>query len=90
MTEPRLWADALRALGWSLDEQHTNGHVEILNREAFLSVFWDDGVASADQRAYEEHDLATLRTQARDMRLGSGINPVGSLAELLRYPSYRL
>jgi len=80
---PRQWADLLRALGRSLDAQNA-GHIEILNRDAFLSVFWDAGAPGADQRAYQEHDLEALRAAAREMRSGSGGNPGGSLAEMLR------
>src|SRR5436190_6514178 len=82
MAASRQWADALRALGRSLEEQKA-GPVEILNRDAFLSVFWDIGTG-ADQRAYQEHDLAMLQAQAREMRSGSGGTPGGSQAELLR------
>ncbi len=83
MAPPREWADVLRALGRSLEEQQAT-HVEIMHRNTFLAVYADVGTPGRDRRAYEEHDLELLRKQAREMRSGTGGNPGGSLAELLR------
>jgi hypothetical protein len=78
------WADVLRALGRSLDAENAS-HIEIVNHDAFLAVFWDQGAPGAEQRAYKEHDLEALRAQARELRSGTaGGNPGGTFAELLR------
>jgi hypothetical protein len=78
-------ADVLRALGRYLDEQGATG-VEIVNRETYLAVSWDQRAAQgeAQQRSYVEQELEELRAQAREMRQGGAGNPAGSLAELLR------
>jgi len=79
-------ADVLRALGRYLDEQGATG-VEIVNRETYLEVSWEQRAEGPDaqaQRSYVEQELDELRAQAREMRQGGAGNPVGSLAELLR------
>ena len=79
-------ADVLRALGRYLDEQGATG-VEIVNRETYLEVSWDqrdEGSDAQAQRSYVEQELEELRAQAREMRQVGAGNPVGSLAELLR------
>jgi hypothetical protein len=75
--------DVLRALGHWLDQQGASG-VEITNYDQFLSVTWVDPTRTDGRRAYQEHELESLRAQAHMLRQdGHGI-PGGSLAELLR------
>src|SRR5438552_1754201 len=76
-------ADVLRALGRFLDTQGAT-QIEIVNKEAFLAVSWEQRARGGGQRAYQEHELEALREQAHEMRKGGVGNPVGSLAELLR------
>src|SRR5438046_134489 len=76
-------ADVLRALGRFLDTQGAT-QIEIVNKEMFLAVSWERRARAGEQRAYQEHELESLREQAREMRKGGLGNPVGSLAELLR------
>ena len=76
-------ADVLRALGLYLDQQGAS-EIEIVNRDAFLAVSWKQRGAGAGQRAYQEHELETLRQQAHELRKGATGNPVGALAEMLR------
>lgn len=77
-------ADILRALGRYLDEHGASG-IQIQALEVVLQVTWTRDSTGPDHVAVQEHDLETLRQQARAMRQGSGSgSPPGSLAELLR------
>jgi hypothetical protein len=89
-------ADVLRALGRWLDDQGASG-VQITEYDVFLSVTWDNADAiAATHRAYQEHELDSLRAEARRMRQTDSSGPNGvpgdipgpipndSLAELLR------
>jgi hypothetical protein len=77
-------ADVLRALGRSLDQQGATG-VEIKCEASFLAVFWLVRGTRTSQRAYQEHDLESLRLLARRLRQGTAPgNPGGRLADLLR------
>jgi hypothetical protein len=84
MPKVRNNAEVLRALGHFLDEQGATTF-EIVNYVAYLAVTWGmpPGGSLSGQRAYQEHDLRSLRAEARAMRQGSE-GPVGSLVELLR------
>ncbi|HZT05978.1 MAG TPA: hypothetical protein VFC51_03040 [Chloroflexota bacterium] len=76
--------DVLRALGRSLDEQGAR-RIEIKSHEVFFAVSWATDATAPEQRAYQEHDLESLRVQARAMRQGvTGATRGASLAELLR------
>jgi hypothetical protein len=58
--------------------------VEIANYDSFVSVTWRVAASADGHRAYQEHELESLRAQAHMLRQeGHGI-PQGSLAELLR------
>jgi hypothetical protein len=83
MTAAPRWADALRALGRTLEEQQA-ARVEILNHDAFLAVSWPGGASGTDQRAYLRRDLTGLVAQAQALRAGVGGSPGGALAEQLR------
>src|SRR5581483_9535501 len=76
-------ADLLRALGRFLDQQQA-GNVEIVNHEVFLTVSWEKQAGGAQQRAFQDIDVETLRAQAIALRKGNVRNPGGSLAEMLR------
>ncbi len=76
-------ADILRALGRYLDEQDAK-EIKIQARELVLQVSWAQQQPGDETRAYQEHDLADLREEARKLRQGGGGSPAGSLAELLR------
>jgi hypothetical protein len=77
-------ADVLRALGRWLDDQGATG-VQITDYDVFLSVTWANPDASAaTHRAYQEHELATLRAEARRLRQAEPSVPSGPLAELMR------
>ena len=72
---PRAGAFARRTEYWSCRD---------LNRDAFLSVFWDGEGAGTDQRAYQDHDLEMLEVTGSRYAVGFRGSPVGSIAELLR------
>ena len=76
-------ADILRALGRFLDDQEATD-IKIQARELVLQVSWSQGRPGDETRAYQDHDLADLREQAKQLRYGGGGSPAGSLAELLR------
>jgi hypothetical protein len=77
-------ADILRALGRFLDDQGAQS-VEIRALEVVLQVSWSKDAPGSEHIAVQEHDLETLREQARAMRQGEGGgSPTGSLAELMR------
>jgi hypothetical protein len=78
-------ADVLRALGCWLDEQDAR-EVQIGSQDHFLAVSWSSADASDHHRSCYEHELSTLRLEARRLRQedrGPG-SPPGTLAELLR------
>jgi hypothetical protein len=76
-------ADILRALGRFLDDNGAS-NVHILGRELVLSVSWDKVAPGAEHRSYQDHELDSLRDQARALRTGGGGSTEGSLAEVLR------
>src|SRR4051794_20095151 len=82
MARARDTADILRALGRFLDDRDA-ATFEIMNHQTYVSVNWTQESTGAHQRAYQEHQLQDLRSEARAVREGVE-GPVGSLVELLR------
>jgi hypothetical protein len=77
-------ADIFRALGRFLDDQGAKS-VELRALEVVIQVTWSKDAPGAEHVAVQEHDLESLREQARAMRQGEGGgSPEGSLAEILR------
>ena len=75
-------ADLLRGLGYFLDEQDATTFTIVTDRDV-LKVSWLSADAETEHRAYQEHQLEVLRTNAQVHR-NPIISPAGSNAELLR------
>jgi hypothetical protein len=75
-------ADIFRALGRFLDDQGAK-RIQIQAREVVLQVTFAK-TGPQEHIAVAEHDLDSLREQAKAMRQGSGGSPAGSLAEIMR------
>jgi hypothetical protein len=76
-------ADILRGIGRFLDDE-TARDIEIKVHETFIGVTWNSLKPGSQYRAYKEHDLETLRRQARKIRRDPYQTPLASWAELLR------
>jgi hypothetical protein len=76
-------ADVLRALGRFLDDQSAR-QIQIEVHSSSLEVTWETMRSGTRNQDYREHDLESLRRQARRMRRIPQGTPDGSLAEMLR------
>jgi hypothetical protein len=81
-------ADIFRALGRFLDDQGAQG-IEIRALEVVIQVSWSKDAPGSEHIAVQEHDLESLREQARTMRQsdstdGGAGGSTGSLAEVMR------
>jgi hypothetical protein len=76
-------ADILRAIGRILDE-HKARNIEIINHDAFMAITFGSDKMGQAQNYYQEHELESLRDQAKQLRKGILSEPRGGLAERLR------
>lgn len=78
-----LPADVLRAVGWFLDQEDATSY-SIVTEDTIVKVTWETVDAGVGRRAYQEHQLESLRARARAMRRQRHYAGPSANSELLR------
>jgi hypothetical protein len=77
------YADFLRVIGQVLDAEAAQ-QIEIIEHETFISISWQSGPGTTENRSFRDLDLTTLRDRARELRGTATADVPHTRAELLR------